>query len=103
MNGRDMVGNLGGSGFAGHLGDGVNSRCADDLGDNVASLNRSDNRFDDGNINAMFGFDFSAGSLDGLDNGLGDGVSDGSRGNSGMSIGSNAMKTSVELRISFSF
>merc|ERR1719433_1865756 len=99
------MGNFGGSGFAGHLGDGVNSRCADNLGDNMASLNRSDNRFDDGNINAMFGFDFSAGSLDGLGDSLGNSISDGSRGNKGGSmnsgsIGSDAM--SPELRISFS-
>merc|ERR1711973_182423 len=104
--GESVVDNLGGSSFTGHLGDGVNSGCADNLGDNMASLNGSDNWFDDGNISAMFGFDFSAGSLDGLDNGLGDGVSDGSRGNSGMSIGSNASmskgKTSIVLRISFS-
>merc|ERR1711973_618505 len=106
--GECVVDNLGGSGFAGHLGDGMNSRCALNLGHNMASLNGSDNWFDDGNINAMFSFDFSAGSLDGLDNRLGDGVSDRSRGNSSMGIGSNAMskgKTSmaVELRISFSF
>merc|ERR1719228_3064093 len=111
---ESMVDNLSGSGFAGHLGDGVNSRCALNLGDNMASLNGSDNGFDDGHINTMFGFDFSAGSLNGLGDSLGNGISDGSRGNkgssnSGMSIGSDASMTEGEtvvgevLRISFSF
>ena len=76
----DMVDNFGNSGFAGHLGDGVNSGCAFNPGDSMASLNGSDNWFDDGHINAMFGFEFSAGSLNGLGDGLGNGISDGSLG-----------------------
>ena len=61
-----MLNNGGGTSFAGHLGDGVDSGCAVNLGDNMASLNRSDNWFDDGNINTMFAGVFSARSFDGF-------------------------------------
>ena len=103
----DVVNNLGGAGFAGHLGDGVNSGGTVNLGDDVASLNRGNYFFDDGNINAMFGFDLSAGSLNGLGDGLRDGISYGSGGGeSSMSIRGNTVsegKTSKDLSISFSF
>lgn len=100
----DVVNNFGDAGFAGHLGDGVNSGGTVNLGDDVTSLNRSDNLFGDGDIDAMFGFDLSAGSLNGLGDGLRDGISYRGRGN--MSKAMDAMsvgKTGKELRISFSF
>ena len=84
----DVVNNLGGAGFAGHLGDGVNSGGTVNLGDDVASLNRGNYFFDDGNINAMFGFDLSAGSFDGLGDRGGD-------GNGVVGEGSDASITSI--------
>ena len=62
----DVVNNLGGAGFAGHLGDGVNSGGTVNLGDDVASLNRGNYFFDDGDINAMFAGMFSARSFNGF-------------------------------------
>jgi len=74
---------FGNSGFASDLGDGVDSGCAGDHGDNVASLDGGDDLLDDWDINAMFGLDLSAGSLDGLGDGGGEG--DGNRGMVGIS------------------
>ena len=77
---------FGNSGFASDLGDGVDSRCAGHLGDNVASLNGCDDLLDNWDINAMFGGDLSAGSLDGLGDRGGDG--------NGM-VGISTMKSSI--------
>jgi len=69
MVGEDGVfDNFGNSGFTSDLGDGVDGGCADNLGDNVASLDGGDDLLDNWDINAMFGGDLSAGSLDGLGN-----------------------------------
>ena len=73
-----VLDNFGNSGLAGDLGDGVDGGCADDLGDNVASLDGGDDLCDDWDINAMFGRDLSAGSLDGLGDGGGEGDGNGS-------------------------
>ena len=81
-----VLDNFGNSGFAGDLGDGVDGGCADDLGDNVASLDGGDDLLDNWDINAMFGGDLSAGSLDGL----------GDRGGDGNSmVGISTMKSSI--------
>merc|ERR1712061_335386 len=100
----DMLNNGGGTSGAGHLGDGVDGGCAVNLGDDMASLDRGNLLDGDGDIDAMFGFDLSAGSFNGLGDGLRDGISYRGRGN--MSKAMDAMsvgKTGKELRISFSF
>merc|ERR1719415_328129 len=107
----NMVDNFGGTGFASDLGDGVNSRGAGNLGDGVASLDRGDYLLDDGDIDAMFSNNLSAGSLNALGDGLRDGISNRGRGNNGggnsMSIRGNTVnggKTSIEsFGIGFSF
>ena len=108
---RDMVDNFGGTGFTSDLGDGVNSGGAGNLGDGVASLDRGDYLLDDGDIDAMFSNNLSAGSLNALGDGLRDGISNRGRGNNGggnsMSIRGNTVnggKTSIEsFGISFGF
>ena len=95
---------FGNSGFASNLGDGVDGGCAGDLGDNVASLDRGDDLLDNWDINAMFGGNLSAGSLDGLGDGGGEGDSD--RGMVGISsISESMMETTIteNLCVSFSF
>merc|ERR1712020_495616 len=71
---------------------GMISGCTVNLSNLMASFNRSDNLFDDGNINAMFSGVFSAGSFDGL--GFDFGKSDNMR--------SSIAVMSPVLRISFS-
>ena len=85
-----VLDDFGNSGLAGDLGDGVDGGCADDLGDNVASLDGGDDLFDDWDINAMFGRDLSAGSLDGLGDRGGEGDGDG-----GSVVGISTMKSSI--------
>ena len=95
---------FGNSGFASDLGDGVDSGCAGDLGDNVASLDGGDDLLDNWDINAMFGGNLSAGSLDGLGDGGGEG--DGNGGRVGISsISESVMETTIteNLCVSFSF
>ena len=103
-----VLDNFGNSGFAGDLGDGVDGGCADDLGDNVASLDGGDDLLDNWDINAMFGGDLSAGSLDGLGDRGGEG--DGNRGMVGISSISESVVEStitenlcVSFSISFTF
>ena len=83
-----MLNDGGGTSGAGHLGDGVDSGCAVNLGDNMASLDRGNLLNGDGDINAMFGFDLSAGSFDGLGDRGGD-------GNGVVGEGSDASITSI--------
>ena len=83
-----MLNDGGGTSGAGHLGDGVDGGCAVNLGDNMASLNRGNLLNGDGDINAMFGFDLSAGSFDGLGDRGGD-------GNGVVGEGSDASITSI--------
>ena len=108
----NMVDNFGSAGFAGHLGNGMNSGGAGNLGDNMTSFNRGDYLFDNGDINTMFSNNLSAGCLNFLGDSLRDGMSyrgynRGSMSNRGMSKRSNAGncgETSIEwFRISFSF
>ena len=118
----NMVDNFGSAGFAGHLGNGMNSGGAGNLGDNMTSFNRGDYLFDNGDINTMFSNNLSAGCLNFLGDSLRDGMSyrgynrgsmsnrgynRGSMSNRGMSKRSNASncgETSIEwFRISFSF
>merc|ERR1712061_899584 len=98
----DMLNNGGGASGAGHLGDGVDGGCAVNRGNNMASLDRGNLLDGDGDINAMFGFDLSAGSFDGL----------GDRGRDGNGVvgeGSNASindmssigETSIGISLSF--
>ena len=83
-----MLNDGGGTSGAGHLGDGVDGGCAVNLGDNMASLDRGNLLNGDGDINAMFGFDLSAGSFDGLGDRGGD-------GNGVVGEGSDASITSI--------
>ena len=95
---------FGNSGFASNLGDGVDGGCACDLGDNMASLDGGDDLLDNWDINAMFGGNLSAGSLDGLGDGGGEG--DGNGGRVGISsISESVMETTIteNLCVSFSF
>ena len=99
-----MFQDFGNSGFASNLGDGVDSGCAGDLGDNVASLDGGDDLLDNWDINAMFGGNLSAGSLDGLGDRGGEGDSNG--GGMGISsISESVMETTIteNLCVSFSF
>merc|ERR1719203_2071801 len=95
---------FGNSGFASNLGDGVDGGCACDLGDNMASLDGGDDLLDNWDINAMFGGNLSAGSLDSLGDGGREGDSD--RGMVGISsISESVMETTIteNLCVSFSF
>ena len=96
-----MLNDGGGTSGAGHLGDGVDSGCAVNLGDNMASLDGGDDLLDNWDINAMFGGDLSAGSLDGLGDRGGDG--DGMVGIS--SISESVVESTITqiLCVSFSF
>ena len=99
-----VLDDFGNSGFASDLGDGVDGGCADNLGDNVASLDGGDDLLDNWDINAMFGGNLSAGSLDGLGDGGGEG--DGNGGRVGISsISESVMETTIteNLCVSFSF
>merc|ERR1719464_194841 len=96
--------NFGNSGFASNLGDGVDGGGTGDLGDNVASLDGGDDLLDNWDINAMFGGNLSAGSLDGLGDGGGEG--DGNGGGMGISsIAESVVETTIteNLCVSFSF
>ena len=93
---------FGNSGFASDLGDGVDSGCAGDLGDNVASLNGGDDLLDNWDINAMFGLDLSAWSLDGLGDRGGEG--DSNRGMVGKSsISESVVETTITENLCVSF
>ena len=93
---------FGNSGFASNLGDGVDGGGTGDLGDNVASLDGGDDLLDNWDINAMFGGNLSAGSLDGLGDGGGEG--DGNRGMVGISsISESVVETTINKSVSFSF
>ena len=99
MNETISCGKIGNSGFArcaSHLCNVVICRCTVNFGNIVASLDRSDNLFDNGDINAMFGGVFSAGSFDFLSFEFGKSIGD--RGSIAvMSI------MSIKLRISLGF
>ena len=105
----DMLNNGGGTSGAGHLGDGVDGGGAVNLGDDMASLDRGNLLDGDGDINAMFGFDLSAGSFDGLGDRGGDGngvVGEGSDASitDMSSIGETSMEkgdSSISLSLSF--
>jgi hypothetical protein len=93
---------FGNSSFASDLGDGVDGGCAGDLGDNVASLNGGDDLLDNWDINAMFGGHLSAGSLDGLGDGGGEG--DSNRGMVGISsISESVVETTITENLCVSF
>ena len=93
---------FGNSGFASDLGDGVDGGCADNLGDNVASLDGGDDLLDNWDINAMFGGDLSAGSLDGLGDGGGEG--DGNGGVVGISgIAESVVESTITENLCVSF
>ena len=97
-----VLDNFSNSGLAGDLGDGVDGGCADDLGDNMASLDGSDYWFDNWDINAMFGGNLSAGSL----NGLGDrgGESDSNGGGVGISgITESMVESTITKNLCVSF
>merc|ERR1719183_3121335 len=100
MVGEDGVfDDFGNSGFTSDLGGGVDGGCAGNLGDNVASLDGSDDLLDNWDINAMFGGDLSAGSLDGLGDRGGDG--DGMVGIS--SISESVVETTITENLCVSF
>ena len=61
------------AGFAHGFGDRVDSGRAINLGNDMTSLNRGSLLDGDGDINTMFGFDFSAGSLNCIPDSLGNG------------------------------
>merc|ERR1711971_415898 len=60
------ISNSGGARCASHLCNVMISGCTINLSNIMASLNRCNNFFDDGNINAMFAGVFSTGSFNGL-------------------------------------
>ena len=78
------------------------SGSAVNLCNNMASFDRSDNLFDFGDINAMFGGHLSAGSLDGLGDGGGEG--DSNRGMVGISsISESVVETTITENLCVSF
>merc|ERR1712010_47662 len=103
MVGEDGVfDDFGNSGFTSNLGDGVDGGGTGDLGDNVASLDGGDDLLDNWDINAMFSGNLSAGSLDGLGDGGGEGDSD--RGMVGISsISKSVMETTITENLCVSF
>ena len=97
-----VLDDFGNSGFASDLGDGVDGGCADNLGDNVASLDGGDDLLDNWDINAMFGGNLSAGSLDGLGDGGGEG--DGNGGGVGISgIAESVVESTITENLCVSF
>ena len=99
MNETIGCGKIGNSGFArcaSHLCNVVICGCTVNFGNIVASLNRRDNFFDNGNINAMFGGVFSAGSFNFLSFEFGKSIGD--RGAIAIMT-----KMSIKLRISLGF
>ena len=103
MVGEDGVfDDFGNSGFTSDLGDGVDGGCADNLGDNVASLDGGDDLLDNWDINAMFGGNLSAGRLNGLGDGGGEG--DGNRGRVGISgIAESVVESTITQILCVSF
>ena len=94
--GCSKIGNSGFARCASHLCNVVICGCTVNFGNIVASLNRSDNFFDNGNINAMFGGVFSARSFNFLSFEFGKSIGD--RGTIAV-----MSKMSIKLRISLGF